>query len=139
MKNLIVVLIVAMLLVSCSSISKVGNIGGVDIYEVNTRDFLSPMSTTVITHDPENGEVAKINGGIGSSGLGQVAGPAATVGSAYLIKEGLRKSGDEITDNTSNTTVSGAAAVNTQVQGQVQGQAQGQAQGQFITNKKSLF
>lgn len=138
MKNLIIICIIALLAVSCSSINKVGTIGGVDFYEVNTRDFLSPMSTTVVTHDPETDEVAKINGGMGASGLGQVAGPAATVGGAYLIKEGLRKSGDEITDNTSNTTVSGAAAV--QAQGQAQGQIQGQAQGQLMQNsKKSLF
>jgi len=156
MKKLwIVVLTVALAMgIGCSTMNQVGTIGDVDIYEVNTRDWMSPSSTTVVIHDKETGAVAKINGGMGSGGLGIVAQPAATVGAAYFIKEGLRRSGDTITDNSSVTnntksgagaasgSVAGAAAVNSnknynsskstavQAQGQGQGQAQGQLQGQ---------
>lgn len=159
-KSIIIALLVSMMTmgIGCSTMNQVGTIGDVDIYEVNTRDWMSPSSTTVVIHDKETGAVAKINGGMGSGGLGIVAQPAATVGAAYFIKEGLRRSGDTITDNSSVTnntksgagaasgSVAGAAAVNSnknynsskstaiQAQGQGQGQAQGQGQGQLMDN-----
>lgn len=157
-KKKAIVLLAAVLAmgIGCSTMNQVGTIGDVDIYEVNTRDWMSPSSTTIVIHDKETGAVAKINGGMGSGGLGIVAQPAATVGAAYFIKEGLRRSGDTITDNSSVTnntksgagassgSVSGAAAVNSnknynsskstsiQAQDQVQGQLQGQ--GQLLDN-----
>ena len=147
-------------LTACGGVYKVGQIGTHEVWQVTTRDVVAPSTQTVLTHNLKDGAVTKIEGGTGSSFLGQVAGPAATALGAYYIGQGIGESGDEVTvnetnnmDNKSgsaagaisdvdNAAVAGAAAassssaknfnanVNENTNKQGQGQLQGQGQGQ---------
>jgi hypothetical protein len=100
MKRLLVLLILVLFTIGCSSVHQIGQIGEFEIWQVKTRDALTPNTVTVLTHNLEDGALTKIEGGTGRSGLGQLAGPSAAVGAAYFIGKGLGDSGDEINTET---------------------------------------
>jgi hypothetical protein len=85
------------LLMGCSSVHQIGTIGTQEIWQVKTRDWVTPNTVTVFTHNVEDGAVHKVEGGVGRSGLGQIAGPSAAVGAAYFIGKGIGDSGDRTT------------------------------------------
>ena len=82
------------LLMGCSSVHQIGEIGTFEVWQVKTRDAFTPNTTTVLTHNLEDGALTKIEGGTGRSGIGQLAGPSAAVGAAYFIGKGIGDSGD---------------------------------------------
>ena len=100
MKKVFLVLLSFVLLAGCASMNQIGEIGTHEIWQVKTRDVISPSTTTVFVHNKEDGALTKVEGGTGRSGLGQIAGPAAVVGAAYFIGRGLEGSGDEINSET---------------------------------------
>jgi hypothetical protein len=114
-------LLVLMLLVAgCASVKEIGEIGTHKIYNVKTENVFAPSTSTILTHNTEDGTLMMVNGGSGASGLGQIAGPAAVVGGAYFIGKGLGDSGDNVTvkegDTTNlnvNSSTSGATAGST--------------------------
>jgi hypothetical protein len=149
--SIVVLAIVMAMGIGCAGTKHIGTIGDVEFHEVYSTGILTPSTTTIVTKNPD-GAVAKVNGGMGGSGVGQLAAPVATVGAAYLIKEGMGDiRPDTYTDNSQTVTasgaasgsVAGAAAVNSNknssssksFQAQGQGQAQGQLQGQSQTAK----
>ncbi len=96
-------------LVGCSTVSRIGEIGTHDIYRVATWDMVSPSTTTIFTYNKPDGALTKIEGGAGPSFLGQFLGPAAVTAAGIYIGKGLEKSGDE--SNITSTSDARAGAM----------------------------
>ena len=114
-KMTLAVIILTFTFFGCAAVDKIGDIGGHEIYKVTTRDLIAPSSTTLLTLNKADNGLTRIEGGVGASMLGQVAGPAAVAGAGYFIGRGIGDSGDEnrTENNTSiSNTNSTAAGIN---------------------------
>ena len=108
MRKLIIITAIT-LLSGCSTMQQLGTIGTHEIWEVTTRDIMAPSTQTILVHNPTDKSLTKVEGGVGPSLLGQIAGPAAVVGGAYFIGKGLEDSGDT-TNVTSDSDAQGGRA-----------------------------
>jgi hypothetical protein len=119
-------------LVGCSVTNKISLGGEAELFHVTSWDLFSPNTVAFYQIDKETGHVIMVNGGIGASSLGTIAGPAAVAYAGNQLKKGLRDSGDE-----NNTEISNEAAGGESASSSHGGNATGGAGGDAISNSTS--
>jgi len=129
MKQLLILISLMVVLLSCSTMSSVGYISQGDkmlneidsqygFIVVKSRDLFSPCTTTVFRYDRATRELTKVDGGTGASALGTLAGPAATAYAGHEIGQGIDGSGDTNNINNSSSSKSRSRSRSWQIQGQ---------------------
>jgi hypothetical protein len=98
--NKLMIMVMVIVLSGCASVARIGEIGVHEVYMVQTCDMISPCTTTILTHNPKDGALNKIEGGTGPSALGQFLGPASVATAGYFVGKGLGESGDVVTSST---------------------------------------
>ena len=147
MKKLILT-VAAISLAGCASLSDKGAISQssytmpdgqtVTFVRIKRINFFTPSTEEKMTFtSPEVGGFNTVmpnldqnyQNGMGPAVVSGAIQAGATIGGAYLLKEGLADSGDTINN--------GSSSASKQAQGQLQGQLQGQFQGQKMSAGKS--
>jgi hypothetical protein len=94
----------------CSTTNKISLGGEAELFHVTSWDLFAPNTVAFYQIDKETGYVIMVNGGVGASSLGTIAGPAAVAYAGNQLKKGLRDSGDEVNSEINNTSESEGGA-----------------------------